>query len=616
MDSFQAKLLALDSETCWTEQDIMDPAAGQNLLKSFFQDVLDTLISSNCPPCHSAYIAIAGIVPEEFVPVVAYGRKISEFARIHITRDETAVSDFLNNAKLVSFVRNVHNNPHYKGPLPYCEKLLVQLRGYGELFAFISFDFDKEGVLTEEFAQTVTAYQPLISRICADAVFSMRLREMALPFEAAAKTDTLVDLYQEIVDRTIRAFAADGVVLRINDRESDRLIAEAFAPIDNSHGDDEIARVSDTLLSENSVGEEICRLVYEDEEHTWTVGMLENGAEQEFSGTAISKEMDDVLRSLGIRAYCVFQLVSNVEAGNEGIEIGTLSFFHRHQHRYSWRDISLANSLCQRAADAVALFNKTRELRTTNERMFLDGQMMTRVEIVTLLTHDLGHKVINIHAQQEEFIGDVKKTFRKEGNFSNVENAAKEMLAASDVMMRSLDSINTLFKARGAQGTPESTTFLLVGVVEEVKTTMKDALGRNKCSITARIINNISLYGNRAILLQAMFNLVINAIDAQRSKKNPKNNQITISAEHELQGSGNTVVVKIWDEGPGINRKVFNVASDIFKLGATSKESGTGRGLTISRGLLGEFFGANLTLLDPKTAMFKITFPVNQRGKK
>ena len=614
MRTLQNELLTLDSETYWTGEDLTDPAAGQNILQKFLRDVLGKLISY-CPNCHSAYIAVAGIVPEEFAPLAAVGRDANNLARIHRSRRDTSVASFLNGSEIVSLSRNVHKDKDYKGNLPYCDKLLIQLRGYGELYGFVSLDADLPDIFTEEFKDQILQYQPLLSRICADAVFSMRLRELAVPFESAASSDDLQDLYQEIADRTLRVFAADGVVLRIYDRNHDRLEAEAYAPV-NTASDEESIRVAGILLSENSVGEEICRLVYKDPDHTWTVGMLEEGAPPDFSGAVISKEMEDKLRDLGIKAYCVFQLTSEMDAINGNVGLGTLAFYHRHPHRYSWRDISLSNSLCQRAADTIALYNKTKELRENTERMFLDGQLMTRVEIVTLLAHDLGHKAFSVRDQLEQFIADCKKAIREGRPFPSIKNSAYETLEAANALIKALYSINSLFKTRGGAGAPEDVKFKIIDVAKEIHETLKDALARNKCLLTLNIPENLTLFGNRGIFLQALFNLILNAIDAQRSRRNPRNNNITLSASNEFQREGMSIIVKIWDEGPGINQSLFPDPAKIFELGVTSKTNGTGRGLTISRSLLGNFFGANLRLEDPRKAMFKITFPLNLKGQK
>ncbi|MCG8095863.1 MAG: HAMP domain-containing histidine kinase [Candidatus Thiodiazotropha endolucinida] len=609
MDKFENELLDLDSESYWTGQDLMDASVGRRILRGFLEKLLATLMNQ-CPGCTSGYVAITGLEAGKYVPLVAIGRDVKKMAQIRIGAKDTAVSGFIEGDKRVEYVTDVQGNPYYKGTLPYCEKLLIRLEGFGEKFGFISLDAAERGVFREDFVTKAETHQPLIARICADAVFSMRLLELAVPFEQSAKKG-LNELYQEITNRALRIFAADGVVLRIYNYERDRLEAEAFAPVD---GDDIVLQVADTLLEADSVGEAVCRMVHEDEGHTWAVGMIGGEEEPEFSGTTISSDMEAQLRALGICDYCVFQLISEVKERREGepMGIGTLAFFHRHRHPYSWRDISMARSLCQRAADTIALFNKTQALQETTDRMFLDSAMMTRVEIVTLLTHDLGHKAIALEDTIQELISSTKKAMREGRRFPSIQSDANQVVEAAEQMTRSLNSINTLFKSKGAKGVPQESEFRLFDVAQEVKETMKDALHRNKCELNIKgIEKELKIYGRRPILLQAIFNLVINAIDAQKSRSNLRNNTITMIAEKPK--SGDTVILKLWDEGPGINRKRFPNPNEIFKLGETSKPSGTGRGLTISRSLLGEFFGAHLRLENPENAMFIITFPLNHK---
>ena len=149
-------------------------------------------------------------------------------------------------------------------------------------------------------------------------------------------------------------------------------------------------------------------------------------------------------------------------------------------------------------------------------------------------------------------------------------------------------------------------------VIDEISQTLSAALFRSRCTIKNEVREEVTISGNRSVLLLVLFNLVINSIEAQRSRRLPKETIISFWAVKESIQQLSRVVLHMSDVGPGIDRRNFPDPNTIFELGKSSKPGGTGRGLPISRQLISAFFGGSLVLLDPDEAHFMISIPTHE----
>ena len=616
--SFNQRLWTMEAESAWKPDDINNPSGGVSVLRRYLLDILNAL-HEEFSDIDASYAAIAGIVPNVFFPVSSVGREHRNIVPSNQNSPNTLISVILeeNEEDLVILISHPKENKYFVGLETITSKIVLKLIGYGELFGFISLDTKRNGGFSENVLDDLKTIQPAISRVLAESVFSLRLWEVALSFSRSRQQQSKQGLLEDIANRALVAFAACGVVIRMFDPATGRLPAIEFA------GENVPDGVMDFLIEERSVGEDVAREVFLDTEHYWTVGMLEDRREPFFSGTAISSETEQKLRELGIQAYCVFRLESEV-GGSETSKVGTLSFFHMGRRRFSWRDIALAQTLSQRSADLIMLFDQTEKLKETalslqqanddlteaNESVLMESRMLTRVEVVSLLAHDLGHKALRVKNAFENFCNDVRKAIRDNLPYNSLTKGISQTDEHITAVVSGLRNVNQLFRGGTENGTVD-TIFNLFDAVQDVFKTMKDALDRNNCVYSVNIPKEMELYGRKNILIQVIFNLLINSIEAQRSRKNPRKNRIQVEAAREILGDDSSpIVVKFSDEGPGINRQIFPNPDAIFDLGSSSKSEGTGRGLPISRNLLNAFFsGADMYLQDPERALFHIRFP-------
>ncbi len=108
---------------------------------------------------------------------------------------------------------------------------------------------------------------------------------------------------------------------------------------------------------------------------------------------------------------------------------------------------------------------------------------------------------------------------------------------------------------------------------------------------------------NRTLLEWALENLVKNAVDALQGR----GGTITLAGRHDP--AGGEVVLEVADDGPGVPRAL---RKRVFETGVSTKESGWGVGLSLSRRIVEEYHAGSLELVATEAApgaTFRITLP-------
>ena len=617
VESVISDLWEIESETKWTGRDVSNEE-GARLAFSRHVKLLLEKLKDCCSDIQCGYGAVTGLELDHFLPVAEVGMAFNKIVPTKRHSINSLVAESLStyspqNNKKIILIDQPNNKKTYKGITKSEQMAILPLIGHGELFGYIclyayNIAFDKKTL------DILNLSQPIISRLLAESIFSLRVWEVSNTF--SSNGDSLNKIYNKIVSKSAKIFAATGSILRIYDKLTNSLNVVDFEIVPGAE------RIANFLISDDSTAEEIVREVFEDKDYGWTAGMLPHGESAELTGTPITQIKETELKRQGITAYCVFRLeATNVETG-ETEKLGSLGIFHGNTARFSLRDIALAKSFAQQASNIIALRRGTdilikknsklqelnKKIDETNLNLLKDSQLFTRVEVVSLLAHDLGHKALGAQNAFENYTDSVRKTIREKRSFDSLQSQTSSTQNSLQEVTASLSNINNLF---GREGDHAKIEFDLKSLCEEVFRTLNDAMNRNKCVPENTIPQGIVVFGNRGVLLQVLFNMVINSIDAQRSRRSPRSNTIRMSLHQTSAGIRDTsrLEIRVSDEGPGIDRIRFPDPNDIFKLGESSKEKGTGRGLPISRNLISSYYGGNITLVDPEHALFQISIP-------
>lgn len=140
-------------------------------------------------------------------------------------------------------------------------------------------------------------------------------------------------------------------------------------------------------------------------------------------------------------------------------------------------------------------------------------------------------------------------------------------------------------------------------VVDELRAYFEPRLPKLASGIRfrARIAANVPrIQANRVLLAWALENLVKNSVDALAGR----GGRILVSA----QGAGDQVLLKVADDGPGIDPRIRD---RIFDPGASTKAGGWGVGLSLARRIVHDVHGGRIAVRSRKRggAVFEISLP-------
>ena len=246
------------------------------------------------------------------------------------------------------------------------------------------------------------------------------------------------------------------------------------------------------------------------------------------------------------------------------------------------------------------------ELARNYHQLRVQTSMITRAEVIALLAHDLGHKAIQITERVQQFADFCRKALRDKRSPDAVDSQAHELIAASNLIGHEIQQIRRI----GFRADEDPVRFDLRVLLDEICSTMRQALDRANMDVDIQTPGQMLLHGPRGIFGQAIFNLMINSVDAQRAAAKQRKNVIHIHCRKETQGEKSRVILQFSDEGPGISFQVFPDIKDVFAIGSTSKAGGTGTGLPVSRSLLDKYFRAELVVTDRRPPLFQIVVPI------
>jgi signal transduction histidine kinase len=177
----------------------------------------------------------------------------------------------------------------------------------------------------------------------------------------------------------------------------------------------------------------------------------------------------------------------------------------------------------------------------------------------------------------------------------------KDSTRAAEIISR----IRLLFK----KGTPQRALVNVNEVVREMIVLLRREASRHHILIESELAENLpQAIGDRVQLQQVLMNLMMNSIDAMKNVDGTR--ELAIKSQ---QTENEQVLVTVNDTGMGLPAQQTDL---IFKAFFTTKEQGTGMGLSISRSIV-ESHGGRLWAAgnSPRGASFCFTLPTKLEAK-
>lgn len=157
-------------------------------------------------------------------------------------------------------------------------------------------------------------------------------------------------------------------------------------------------------------------------------------------------------------------------------------------------------------------------------------------------------------------------------------------------------------RAMVAKALPERALLDIGAVIAEVLTLTEHEIEKNGIEVRTQLAADLpKLPADRIQMQQVLLNLVMNAIEAMAANADISK-RLCITARRR----GDGIVVEVEDTGCGFDGAI----ADIFEAFASSKQTGMGLGLSISRGIA-EAHGGELTAEPnrPRGAVFRLILP-------
>ncbi|WP_425374426.1 AAA family ATPase [Mesorhizobium kowhaii] len=235
------------------------------------------------------------------------------------------------------------------------------------------------------------------------------------------------------------------------------------------------------------------------------------------------------------------------------------------------------------------------------DQMQSDFAHMNRVSVMGELAASLSHEITQpIAAARNNARAAMHFLDRKSPDLGEIGEALACIVDDADRAGDIVDRIRDQIK----KAPPRKSRFDLNEAINDVIVLTRSAFAKNRVSVQTRLMEGLApVEGDRVQLQQVVLNLILNAIEAMSTVEEGRR-ELSISTEQTGTGG---VLVSVRDTGPGIDPEH---GERVFQAFYTTKASGVGMGLSISRSIIDAHRGrlwadAN----EPRGAVFQFSLP-------
>jgi PAS domain S-box-containing protein len=226
--------------------------------------------------------------------------------------------------------------------------------------------------------------------------------------------------------------------------------------------------------------------------------------------------------------------------------------------------------------DVTALIHAQAERERLRE---LESELahMNRLSVMGELTASLAHEITQpIAAARNNARAAIHFLDRNPPDLAEIREALACIVDDADRARDIIDRIRDHIK----KAPPRKSRFDLNKAIDEVIGLARSAITTNGVSVRTRLAEALRpIEGDRVQLQQVVLNLILNAVEAM-STVGSGSRELFISTEESQTGG---VLVSVRDSGPGIDSDHLD---RVFQAFYTTKSSGVGMGLSISRSII------------------------------
>lgn len=257
-----------------------------------------------------------------------------------------------------------------------------------------------------------------------------------------------------------------------------------------------------------------------------------------------------------------------------------------------------------------AAFNRIHRLMTENKQQEFDRELYRKeYESYDKLMHVLTHEIMNSIAPIVSLSGTLLSYFQTKGNAKNSDEISDATIRKT---IRGLDTIKSQgqslmnftdsYRQLARLQQPKPKPFSLPHLIRNIEMLFHSDLHRLQIQFSIDLFREeIEVNADEELLSQVLINLLKNAMQALEGQEN---GEISLSVK-QLR---TTTYIEVKDNGPGIPHDILE---DIFVPFFTTKDTGTGIGLSLSRQIIRMHGGELLVSSRPYfETLFTISLPL------
>ena len=268
--------------------------------------------------------------------------------------------------------------------------------------------------------------------------------------------------------------------------------------------------------------------------------------------------------------------------------------------------LKINNDLRVLSVRSVEFKFESREVKLISLQNITPELEQGEIEAWQKLTRVMAHEIINSVSPVTLLSSGMLQSFEKEGKVKEAREVrddeiktSVESLKAIKKRSQGLTKFVESYRSIAKIPEPKLSTFSIKELFEQVHIFEKKDLESRKIAFQFHVYpESLMLTADEKLIEQVLINLVKNAMDALDGSQSPEINLKSFESE------GN-VIIKVQDNGGGI--QVENI-DNIFVPFFTTKDTGSGIGLSFSRQIMRAHKGKILVLSQPGETEFTLVF--------
>jgi len=227
------------------------------------------------------------------------------------------------------------------------------------------------------------------------------------------------------------------------------------------------------------------------------------------------------------------------------------------------------------------------------------NRVATMGQLTASIAHEVGQPIAGVvssgFAARRWLAGE---TPNQDAALRAIERVISDGARAMDIIGRIRDMIK--------KGPPKRDNFDINKAIQDLIALAYAQAHQNGVSIKTEFADSLPLvHGDRVQLQQVILNLIINAIEAMSGLAEGAR-EVLVSTR---QSDQNAILVAVQDSGPGLD---LANADRVFEAFYTTKSSGMGMGLSISRSIIDDHGGRLwASANEPRGVIFQFTLPAH-----